>query len=108
MPYKSPYVIDLPQTDLLTYLFSSNGNHGHDAIWLNAANTSLSLSKCQAQLLIKRLAVGLKKLGVKQGDVVMIFSPNHIFVPVAYLGIIGYGAIFTGASTTSVVAGLSH
>ena len=105
MPYKSPYVIDIPQTNLLTYLFPSHLEPSHDSLWINARDTSISLSEALVLYWIKRLAVGLEQLGVKTTDIVMVFTPNHIFVPVVYLGIIGYGAIFSGVSSSSVVAG---
>jgi len=40
----------------------------------------------------------LNKLGVESNDVVMIVTPNHIFVPIAYLGTVGSGRIFSGAN----------
>ena len=35
----------------------------------------------------------------------MIFTPNHIFVPVAYLGVVGAGYAFSGANPVYTVAG---
>ncbi|KAK3170128.1 hypothetical protein OEA41_009514 [Lepraria neglecta] len=35
---------------------------------------------------------------MKKGEVVMIVTPNHIFVPVAYLGSVGSGRVFSGAN----------
>jgi 4-coumarate--CoA ligase len=35
----------------------------------------------------------------------MILTPNHIFVPVAYLGIVGSKRIFSGANPAYTVSG---
>lgn len=42
--------------------------------------------------------MGLEKLGVEKNEVVMIVTPNHIYVPIAYLGTVGSGRIFSGAN----------
>ena len=98
MPYNSASTIDIPNVDLLTYLFSSSTTESDKPIWISAADNSISLSGNQALKWARRLAVGLRKLHLKTGDVVLMISPNHVFVPVAFLGIIGYGAIFSGLS----------
>jgi acyl-CoA synthetase (AMP-forming)/AMP-acid ligase II len=51
------------------------------------------------------LAFGLERIGLKKGDVVMIYTPNHIFVPVAYLGIVGAGYAFSGANPVYTLPG---
>jgi len=37
----------------------------------------------------------------------VIFTPNHIYVPVAYLGILGAGAAFSGLNPAYTVTGES-
>lgn len=49
--------------------------------------------------------VGLKKLQLKTGDVVLMISPNHVFVPVAYIGSIACGAVFSGLTPLASVNG---
>lgn len=109
MVYTSNFKIKLPETDLLSYLFDpAPGAETSDGpIWIDAADPSRSISKRDALAYIKRFALGLERLGIRQGDVVLMFTPNHIFVPIAYLGTIAYGATFTGAGTTSTVSGQS-
>ena len=51
------------------------------------------------------MAIGLDRLGLKKGDVLMMVSPNHIFVPIAYLGAVGSGRIFSGANPLYTVDG---
>ena len=99
MVITSPFPeIEFPQTDILTYLFGSGNNLPDTPLWINAADTSNSLSPRSALQWIKRLGMGLDKLGVGRGDVVMLISPNHVFVPVAYLGVVGAGRVFSGAN----------
>ena len=99
MVIQSPYSnVDIPQTNLLTYLFGSEENLSDTPVWINAADTNVSLSPRSALQWIKKLGIGLDKLGVKRGEVVMHISPNHIYTAVAYLGTVGAGRIFSGAN----------
>lgn len=101
MTIHSPYPdILIPELDILTYLFGDGSPErlSDEPLWINAADTSKSISPRAGLEWIKRLAVGLDKLGVQKGEVVMIVTPNHIFVPIAYLGTVGSGRIFSGAN----------
>ena len=98
MPQQSPFQIDIPQTDVLSYLFPPNKEPSEQPIWIDAEDTTKSLSPKQLLQWVKRLGVGLDRLGLQQDDAVLIYSSNHIFVPVAYLGVSGSGRIFTGCN----------
>ncbi|PSN75322.1 4-coumarate-CoA ligase [Corynespora cassiicola Philippines] len=98
MPTHSPFQIEIPETDLLTYLFPPSEPVSDIPIWIDADDTSNSLSPRQALEWIKRLGFGLQDLGLKKQDVVLVYTHNHIFVPVAYLGIAGSGFIFSGCN----------
>lgn len=98
MPQKSPFQIDIPATDVLSYVFPEGKEPSDKPIWIDANDTSNALSPKQLLGWVKRLGVGLDKLGIKQNEAVMMFSSNHIFVPVAYLGIAGSGRVFTGCN----------
>ncbi|EGE03325.1 4-coumarate-CoA ligase [Trichophyton equinum CBS 127.97] len=52
------------------------------------------------RLWCQRFAVGLRKSGIKTGDRVLLFSPNDLFFPVVFMGIVMAGGIFTGANPT--------
>lgn len=106
MSYKSLFTIIIPRTDLLTYLFPPDRDDDiSKPIWISASNPSISLHKKQALQWTRRMAIGLKKLQLKTGDVVLMISPNHVFVPVAYLGSIAYGAVFSGLTPLASVNG---
>ncbi|OCK74966.1 4-coumarate-CoA ligase [Lepidopterella palustris CBS 459.81] len=103
MPQNSPFQIDIPPTDLLSYLFPEGKGPSNTPIWIDAEEPHHSLSPKQLLLWVKRLAVGLQGMGLEAGDVVMVYSHNHIFVPVAYLGISGAGFIFSGTNPAYTV-----
>ncbi|KAF2755408.1 4-coumarate-CoA ligase 2 [Pseudovirgaria hyperparasitica] len=108
MVYRSPYPdLDLPQCNLLTYLFPEH-KITDTPLWISAEDPSRSLSSRQMLAWIKRLGIGLDKLGVREGEVVLIFTPNHIFVPCAYLGIVGSKRIFSGGNPSYTVAEMTH
>lgn len=109
MPFKSPYPdIEIPNTNVLSYLFPPNSQPSDRPIWIDSQNTDRHLSPRQALDWIKRLAVGFDKMGIKKQEVVMIFTPNHIFLPVAYLGIVGSGRAFSGANPAYNVKGTNR
>jgi len=97
--------VDIPKTDLLTYLFPPGTTPSEDPIWLESADPENSLSPRQLLNWVKRLAIGLDRKAVKAQEVVMILTPNHIFVPAAYLGIVGSRRIFSAANPIYTVSG---
>jgi len=106
MVYESPFSIDIPKVDLLTYLFPSPEKLSDEKpLWISAANPSIALSGKQSLQWIRRLAVGLEKLHLEVGDVVLMISPNQVFVPILYAGTIGYGAVFSGLTPAATVNG---
>ncbi|KAG9512003.1 acetyl-CoA synthetase-like protein, partial [Aureobasidium melanogenum] len=56
----------------------------------------------------KRLGIGLNRLGVQPGEIVLIYTPNHIFVPVAYIGIVGNTRAFSAINPVSTVNEVVH
>lgn len=98
MPLQSPYKVDIPATDILSYVFPDGKQPSEQAVWIDADDTSHSLSLKQALYWMKRFAVGLDKLGIRQNEAVMMYTRNHIFIPVFYLGVAGTGRIFTGCN----------
>ena len=109
MVIRSPYPdLDIPEQDVLTYLFPSENSLSERPLWINAASPDSYLSLRTGLQWIKRLAVGLDNLGVKRGDVLMMVSPNHIFVPIAYLGAVGSARIFSGANPLYTADGMEE
>ncbi|KIV93841.1 hypothetical protein PV10_05026 [Exophiala mesophila] len=99
MPYRSPYPpIDIPKCNILSYLFPSDKPLSEKPLWIDAANPSHSLSPAQMLLWIKRLAAGLDRIGVGESQAILVFTPNHLYVPVAYLAAAGSKRFFTGVN----------
>lgn len=107
MPSQSRFQTDIAATDILSYLFPINRPISEKPIWIDADDTSNSLSPRQLLEWVKRLGSGLQSLGLKKQDVVMMYSHNHIFVPVAYLGISGCGCIFSGCNPSYGINGMA-
>ncbi|KIM99958.1 hypothetical protein OIDMADRAFT_42856 [Oidiodendron maius Zn] len=109
MPLFSPFPeLQIPKVDILTYLFPPGETQSRDPLWIDSEDTKISLSPVQLLQWVKRLAFGLERSGTKKGEVVMIYTPNHIFVPVAYLGIVGAGYAFCGANPIYTLPEMVH
>ncbi|KAJ0306357.1 hypothetical protein COL516b_004816 [Colletotrichum fioriniae] len=109
MVFKSPFPsLDIPKTNLLSYLFPKGSTPSDEPIWIDCKDDKINLSPKQMLQWVKRLGFGLQNLGLKRGDVVMICTPNQIFVPVAYLGIVSVGCVFSGANPAYTVPELVH
>ncbi|TQV96983.1 4-coumarate:coenzyme A ligase [Cordyceps javanica] len=90
--------VEIPSVNILDYIFANPQDVTDKPLWVDADDPAKSLSLRQALGWIKRLGAGLEQLGLKRGDVVMMCSTNHIFVPVLYLGVVGSTCAFTGAN----------
>ncbi|KAF2708014.1 acetyl-CoA synthetase-like protein [Pleomassaria siparia CBS 279.74] len=109
MPFKSPFPdLDIPKCNLLDYLFPAGQTPSETPIWIDAKDANHNLTPRTLLQWSKRLALGLDRIGSKPGEVVMIHTPNHIFVPVAYLGIVGSKRIFSGANPAYTVSEMVH
>jgi hypothetical protein len=106
MPFSSPFPdVEIPKCNLLDFLFPPDRPLSDTPIWIDAKETERHLTPRAMFQWTKKLALGLDKIGSKPGEVVMIHTPNHIFVPVAYLGIVGSKRIFSGANPAYTVPG---
>lgn len=106
MVISSPFPdVEIQETNIISRLFPPGSKPCERPIWIDSKDTSISLSPAQLLQWTKRLACGLGKAGLKRGDVVMIYTPNHIFVPVSYLGAAGGGYVFSGANPVYTVNG---
>jgi 4-coumarate--CoA ligase len=106
MPFSSPCpTISIPKQSIFSYVFPPGEDLPDTPLWIDSADNSLSLSLRQMSIWVRRIAIGLDRLKIKPGTVVMIYTPNHIFVPAAYLGIVGSGRIFSGTNPAYTLPG---
>ena len=109
MIYKSKYVdVDISQCNILSYLFPRNKKPSTKPLWIDAKSPDKKLSPADMLLWVQRFALGLERLGVRENEAVMVFTPNHIFVPVVYLGAAGSKRYYTGANPAYTVDELAY
>ena len=110
MPIKSRFQVPIPDISLPSCLFVSPYFPLNDSkpVFLDAENPSRSLTLNDYRSWSQRFAAGLIKHGLQKGDRVMIFSPNHLFFPIAFMGIIMAGGIYTGANPGYTTRELAH
>ncbi|KAI9050328.1 hypothetical protein LZ554_005495 [Drepanopeziza brunnea f. sp. 'monogermtubi'] len=110
MPIHSRWQIPIPNTSLPTFLFTSPTHPlPKTPLFLDAdAPTTKSLSYDSFRLWSQRFAAGLVAAGLQPGDRVLLFSGNNIFFPVAFMGILMAGGVFTGANPGFVARELAY
>ncbi|KEF60905.1 uncharacterized protein A1O9_02469 [Exophiala aquamarina CBS 119918] len=109
MQYTSPWAsLAIPKCNILSYIYPPAESPSEKPIWIDADDTSKRLSPAQMLSWIKRFVVGLDRLGIQQQEVIMVFTPNHLFVPMAYLAAAGSQRHFTGANPIYTVNEVAH
>jgi 4-coumarate--CoA ligase len=110
MPIKSRWSVGIPEVSLQNWVFGSSDKPISDERCLAEVNRPDThyLTLSTFRLWAKRVAVGLQKAGLQPGDRVLLFSGNNIFFPVAFMGVLMAGGIFTGANPTSVARELAY
>ncbi|OAL19720.1 hypothetical protein AYO20_11592 [Fonsecaea nubica] len=111
MPYKSRWSISLPQCSFPTFLFGSPCKDLSDKkAYVDATRPEeLFLTRQTFRLWSQRIALGLlKSPSFEPGDRVLVFSGNTLATPVAFMGIVMAGGVFTGANPTFTARELAH
>ena len=94
--------------DILSWIFDACPYAPNKPLDHEAANPTRTISFNQARATIRKLIAGLRSLGVKPGDCVLLHSFNDIHYPILGLSIIGAGAIFAGANPAYTKLELAH
>ncbi|XP_004497538.1 probable CoA ligase CCL10 [Cicer arietinum] len=101
MTYSSPrppiHLPTDPNLSLTTFLFQSTSSAA-DSIALADAHSNDSLTFHQLKTQVIALSHSLLRLGIKRGDIVLLFAPNSIRFPVCFLAVVAIGAIATTCS----------
>ena len=116
MPYKSRWTVPIPNCSLPTYLFGPSSDasspvsdHDKLAFAEEARPDTHFFTRNQFKIWSQRFADGLLKSGLfKQGDRLLLFSGNDMFVSVVFMGTLFAGGIFTGANPTFTPRELAH
>jgi 4-coumarate--CoA ligase len=111
MPYKSRWSIPIPDCSLPTFLFTSPSTDlGEKPCFLNAScPEERYFTRNSFRLWSQRFALGLHRSpGFKSGDRILVYSGNTLAFPVAFMGSLMAGGIFTGANPTFVARELAN
>jgi len=100
--------LELAQVDLLTYIFSNpHGVPDSKPLYIDAVS-SKTRTFGDVKQRTKSLKKGLQDLGVKEGDIVTLFSPNSIDYAINCYAIIGCGATVSPVSSALNPTELRH
>ncbi|KAL6178669.1 hypothetical protein ACLB2K_050187 [Fragaria x ananassa] len=89
-----------PFLDVVSFIFS----HKHSGVSaLIDSSSGFSISYPKLYSLVKSMASGLIKMGVSQGDVVLLLLPNSVYYPIIFLGVLYIGAVVTTMNPLSSV-----
>ncbi|KFZ08896.1 hypothetical protein V502_09073 [Pseudogymnoascus sp. VKM F-4520 (FW-2644)] len=99
---------NIRKPEKLEYLFPPGVEPSAEPLWIDSQDPSNFLSEAQVLEWSKSFSMGLGNTGIHQDEAVMIFTPNHIFVPVAYLGIVGGGYRFSAGNPAFTLRELVH
>ncbi|KAG0650146.1 4-coumarate-ligase isoform 6 [Hyphodiscus hymeniophilus] len=110
MPIHSRWTIPLDLCSFQTYLLGQPGSVLSDKVaFLDADRPDTHyLTQKTFRLWCQRLAIGLRKAGLEEGDRVLLFSGNNIWFPVVFVGVLMAGGIFTGANPGYVARELAY
>lgn len=110
MPIHSRWQTPLQVSSLQTFLFNTPTHPlPQKTAFLDAERPETHfLTHDTFRLWSLRLAAGLQKAGLKPGDRVLLFGGNNLFYPVAFVGILMAGGVFTGANPGFVARELAY
>lgn len=78
MPFLSQDHRPIPTKDILSWYFDDTKFDPDEPIYIDAVNTSISYSKNQAKDHIRKIAAGLRALGLKKEETVCLHSFNNV------------------------------
>lgn len=111
MPYKSRWSIPIPDCSLPTFLLkSANHDLSEKPCYIDSERPETHyFTRNSFRVWCQRFALGLTRSEhFKDGDRVLLFSSNTLFYPVAFMGTVMAGGIFTGANPTFTARELAY
>jgi 4-coumarate--CoA ligase len=101
--------IPIPSISVPTFIFTSGTPQSRaQAQYFDADRPSNNFSLAQAEILVKRIALGLKQLGLQPDDKVLLYAGNSLWFPVLLWGVIASGCVFSGCSPGASVSELAY
>ncbi|KFY53401.1 hypothetical protein V496_07663 [Pseudogymnoascus sp. VKM F-4515 (FW-2607)] len=109
MIIKSPYFATIPETDILSFLFDDLDSQPDIPLFIDSQYPTKLVTSHEAKTLTRKFGMGLQKIaGINPGDVVMVCAGNSILFPLAFLGTLCAGGIFTGVNPASTVGEIAY
>eukprot|EP00252_Welwitschia_mirabilis_P013049 TRINITY_DN28852_c0_g1_i1.p1 TRINITY_DN28852_c0_g1~~TRINITY_DN28852_c0_g1_i1.p1 ORF type:complete len:539 (-),score=88.27 TRINITY_DN28852_c0_g1_i1:453-2069(-) len=90
---------------IVSFLFRNSSSYLQN-LALADAETAETLDFLEFQNQVNLIGRGLFHLGIRKNDVVLLFSPNSIYFPVCFFGILSIGGIVTTANPVYTTAEL--
>ncbi|KAF2791803.1 4-coumarate-CoA ligase-like protein [Melanomma pulvis-pyrius CBS 109.77] len=108
MPFLAEDHIDIPNKDILSWMFDEQTYDLDKPIYIDAAEPSRTICSRQARSTVRKLCAGFKAVGLEKGDCVCMLSFNDIYYPMAFLGILAFGGVFAGSNPSHTPYELAH
>jgi 4-coumarate--CoA ligase len=80
MPFLTQDNREFPTKDILSWYFDEQRFDENEPIYIDATNTLNYYSHKSAKDSIRKIAAGLKALGIKKGDTVCVHSFNSVCI----------------------------
>ncbi|KAF2840276.1 acetyl-CoA synthetase-like protein [Patellaria atrata CBS 101060] len=113
--YRAAKLLDIPNIDLLTFLFDSDKSDAREdsILHADAANPHNCITKAQARELTKQTAFTLRNsFGIgtfgPNKDVVSAICTGHYLSPILFWGTVAAGGVYSAASTASTPSELAR
>lgn len=112
MIFTSQYHVDIPNEDILTFLFTRTPFKDDDPIWIDGLDPSLYVTLSKAKDLTLRIGHGLRALGIGESngreDIVLSFVENQAMVAPTLLGVLCAGGIHATCPKTATTFELAR
>ncbi|PVH90826.1 acetyl-CoA synthetase-like protein [Periconia macrospinosa] len=108
MPFLAKQHSSISNQDLLSWLFDEPQYDLDKPVYIDAADSSRSISGRQGRSIVRRVAAGLRIQGLQDGDCVVVASFNNIYYPILVLGIIAAGGIYSGFNPSFTPFEIAH
>ena len=105
MTFKSPFHVQIPNEDILTFLFTRSGFAEHEPVYLDAKDPTTLVTLSQLQGFTRRLGHAFREQGIGISgpgrDVVLSYVENQVMVAPTTLGILCAGGIHSTCPKTA-------
>ena len=101
--------IPIPPISVPTFIFTSGTSASRQQPqYFDADRPSNNFSLAQAEILVKRIALGLQNIGLQPDDKVLLYAGNSLWFPVLLWGVIASGCVFSGCSPGASTSELAY